>query len=407
MSALDLTDIVVAFKAQSAIDVPASGSGATGLELLASPGFASQIATVETEMLNRSLMQDRSRQGSEFFNWQGETELAVDNMDTALEAILGGTWAAAQTLTEADLTSVVISTSGSFTVLTFGGGSLLTEGVVAGTTAQFTALATSGNNSKHFPILTIDATGRIVAIPAGILVDETIDSAFNFIVAKTLYTATPYLKRYITMEHYLGSVFDRSLLGTNFVFNGFTLTVAPDKKIKIGVSLGGTALEMLATGDSPNFTDPVFGSGESLFLLDGAIYFNGVKRVDLSGINTALQGATAGFPLISTRTAPKPSLGQFKLTGGFTGMVADGADFDSWRAEDRVQVVLHCGEQSATPTSANYRTFCFPNMSFGDWNMPAAGEGLATQTVKLNGGRDKRGAALGFPLTSVIVSGTT
>lgn len=400
--AQDLSGIVVAFKKQALKDTPESGAGATGLELLPSQGFGQQIAQILTELLSRTRMAGRARQGSEFYNWAGETELAVAQQNEALECVLGGTWAAAQTIDESTLTSVVISGGG--TTITFGGGSVIDEGVRHGMTAKFQNLATPGNNDKAFPILGISANGRVLTIPSGILTDETSDTDFDFIVAKSLYTDTPYTKRFITLEHYLDDL-DRSLVGHNFRFNGLNFSVDADKHIKIGLALGGTDLELLDTGDSPNFTDPTFTEGESLVLLDGGIYFGTTKRADLASFSFGLQAPISGLPLISRKKSIDAFLGQFKLDGQFTGVVEDGADFDAFRAEDQVSIYLHCAEQSASdPFSARYVGIYLPNMSFGGWTMPAGGEGAAIQTVPMNGGRDKRGVTLGFASTSLLIS---
>ena len=398
----DLSSIVVAFKEQAAINVPESGAGATGLELLPSQGFQSQIADILTELLSTTRMAGRPRQGSEFYNWQGERELQVQSDNDALEAVIGGTWAAPITLTEIELTSVVISGGG--TTITFGGGDTIAEGLRHGMTAKFQTLATSANNNKAFPVLGISTNGRVLTVPSGILVDETIDSDFDFIIAKSLSTGDPYTARRITFEHYLSDI-DRSLVGSNFRFNGFNVGINADKMVKVGYALGGTTLELLDTASSPNFTSPTFLDNESLVLLDGAIYFNGARRANLASFSFGLQSPITGLPLVSTRTSSDAFLGQFKMDGQFTGVIDDGADFDSFKAEDRVSVYLHCAEQSASdPYGARYIGIYLPNMGFGAWNMPAGGEGPAIQTVKMNGGRDKRGVSLGFAKTSVLIS---
>ena len=347
-------------------------------------------------------MAGRPRQGSEFYNWQGERELQVQSDNDALEAVIGGTWAAPITLTEIELTSVVISGGG--TTITFGGGDTIAEGLRHGMTAKFQTLATSANNNKAFPVLGISSNGRVLTVPSGILVDETIDSDFDFIIAKSLSTGDPYTARRITFEHYLSDI-DRSLVGSNFRFNGFNVGINADKMVKVGYALGGTTLELLDTASSPNFTSPTFLDNESLVLLDGAIYFNGARRANLASFSFGLQSPITGLPLVSTRTSSDAFLGQFKMDGQFTGVIDDGADFDSFKAEDRVSVYLHCAEQSASdPYGARYIGIYLPNMGFGAWNMPAGGEGPAIQTVKMNGGRDKRGVSLGFAKTSVLIS---
>ena len=403
MAELDLSSIECYFKQETVPGTPETGAGATGLELLSgSQGFGPNVAEIATEMINNSLMADRSRQGSEFFPWSADTELSIDNCDEILEAVVGGTWAPEDTISNTEMGAVVISGSG--TIITFASGNLASEGGVPGGSLRFTGLSVVANDGKPFPIVTLSANGRVVTTEPGILADNASDVAYSLIIEKKVHTATPYLKRAFTMEHYLRDI-DRSLRASYFVFNGITLTLQADKKIKVGIKGAASKLELLATAASPNFTSATFPSGESLVMLDGAILFNGVPRVNLSSFNFTLEGAVAGNPRLTTRQSAKPYLSQFKLSGQFTGEVADGADFDSFRAEDQVQVMIRMKEQSATPLTARHKTITFPNMSFGNWSLPMAGEGAAIQTVTMNGGRDKRGGV--HPLTSMIVSGTS
>lgn len=398
----DLSSIVVAFKVQSGLNVPAIGAGATGLELLPSQGFQSQIAQIATELLSSTRMAGRGRQGSEFFNWAGETELQVGVQTAALEAVLGGTWSVPLPLDNTTLTSCAITGTG--TTITFVLGNLITSGVRAGMTATLTGMTNTLNNGRAFPILNISANGRILTIPSGILVDETADTTFTITVAAALSTATPYTARTFTFEHYLADI-DRSLLGTNFRFNGINFSMNADQMVTVGLACGGTNVQMLSTALSPTFTNPVFAQGESLVLLDGGIYFNGVRRANLASFSFGLQAPISGLPLLSTKQSADAFLGQFVMDGQFTGIIADGVDYDAFRAEDQVSIYLHCAERNAAnPFAAKYVGIYLPNMSFGGWDMPAGGEGAAIQTVPMNGGRDKRGVALGFASTSMLIS---
>lgn len=398
----DLSSIVVAYKKQASLGTTATGSGATGLELLPSQGFNQQIAQIASELLSRTRMAAKGRAGSEFYNWAGETELQVGNLNGVFEGVLGGTFAAADTLTQAELTSCAITTGG--TKIVFAGGNLITEGVRVGMTAKLTGMTTPANNDVYFPILGITANGRELTIPSGILTDETADTAFSLIVSSALYTPTPYVKAAYTFEHYLADI-DRSLVGTDFRFNGLSFNMAPDQMVRASIAAGGSDLELLDSASSPNFTSPTFVEGESLVMLDGAIYFGTTKRVNLASFQFGLNASVSGLPMLSRKKSSDAFLGQFAMDGQFTGVIDDGADFDAFRAEDQVSVYLHCAELNATnPWAARYVGIYLPNMSFGGWSVPAGGEGAAIQTVPMNGGRDKRGVNLGFASTSMLIS---
>jgi hypothetical protein len=395
MAVQDLSKIVVSYKAQSGLGTAASGASAYQLEVTSSSGLAAQVASIESALIRSSRMKKKQRQGSRFITASYETELMVGAFDPAYEGVLGGTWAATFDVTEADVTSVTIGGTG--TTITAGGGSWVTEGIRAGMMGKFASLATAGNNGKWFPIL--EVTASVLTIASDILVDETADTAFTLTIAKSLSTTTPYADRYFTVEEYLATI-DRGKLGTDMRFNKLTFDCQPDQPVKIGFGLGGRALSMLATGSSPNFTDPTLVSGSMLVLLEGGIYVNGTKRTNLTGFTFGLEAPVQGVPVIGTNTSPDAFLGQFGLTGQFTGVVEDAVDFDSFDAEDRISVLLHCAENESDP--ADFVSFYLGDLSFGGYSTPSGGEGATIQTIPLYGGEDPRGT--GYAATTVLIS---
>lgn len=398
--ALDLSNIITSFKVQVAQGTAVSGAAAKRLDILPSQGFQQQIQQVVSELLDTTRNSERPRQGTQFYNWSADMELAAEipAISEIIEAVLGGTRSAQVDTTEATLTSVVISGTG--TTITFAGGSVISLGGRVGMFGQFANLATSANNAVPFPITAISSNGRVLTIPTGYLIDETIDSAFTFSLLPAVYSDDPYTKRYFTMSHYLGSVIDRDVRGTDFVFNSFGVDIQPNRKVKLSVGMGGRVLEMLASGSSPNFTSPVLTQGESLYLVDGGFYVNGVKRVDVSSLSMRYEAPVSGLALATAHASPDTYLGQFKLTGQLTASVADGTDYDAFTAETRMQLILHCKEQSTT----KFVSLCFPNASWGGWSLPGGGEGPGIQTMPINAGKDKRTAALGYAPTSILVA---
>jgi hypothetical protein len=398
MTVQNLSSIIVAMKKQGSLGTPASGAGAYGLELLPSQGMALNMATIESQMIQRSRMRKRPRHGSKSVTASYETELMVGAIDPQLEAVLGNTWEASQTLTQAELTDVTITGTG--VTLTFGGGSLITEGVRAGMMAKFANLSVGGNNGIWFPILALSSNGRVATIPSGYLTDNASDNAFSLVIAKSLYTATPYEDGLWTVEEYWADL-DRSKLGTDLRFNALNLSIAPDGYVRVGLGMGGRDLDLLATGDSPNFSSPTFiENGASLVLLDGGIYVNGVRRTDLTGLDFGLAAPISMVPLIGTQLAADVSLGQFALTGNFTGVVEDADDFESFTAEDRISVLLHCAEEDGN--TDDFISFYLGNMSYAGYSTPAGGEGSLIQTIPLYGGEDERGG--GYAASSIVVS---
>jgi hypothetical protein len=398
----DLSSITLAYKKQAVLGTRETGAGATGLEVLASQGFQSQIAQIASGLLSRTRMAAKGRAGSEFYNFAGDTELQVGNIAPIFDAVLGGTSSAAVTLDNTTLTSCAISGTG--TTITFAGGNAITAGLRVGMTARLTGMTNAANNNKYFPVLGISANGRVLTIPSGILTDEVADVTFSFIISPAIYTPTPYVKSAFTIEAYLADI-DRSIVGTDFRWNGLSFSMEPDNPVSVSVAAGGSDVEMLLAANSPNFTAPTFVEGESLVMLDGAVYFGTTKRANLASFSFDLTAPISGLPMLTRKKSPDAFLGQFALSGQFTGVIDDGADFDAFRAEDQVSIYLHCAElNAANPWAARYVGIYLPNMSFGGWSTPLGGEGAAIQTVPMNGGRDKRSVALGFAPTSMLIS---
>jgi hypothetical protein len=395
MTASNLANMTIAIKAQSGLGSAASGSGATGLEVVPSTGMAMQFASIQSQLIRQSKMKKRPRQGSKSVPASYETELMVDGFDSVLEGCLGGTWLPSFSISNTDITTLAISGTG--TLATAGSGSFISLGLRSGMMGKLTSMSVSGNNGKWFPIL--NPTASTFAIPTGILADNGADSSFTLTMAKSLYTATPYTERYFTLEAYLRDI-DRSKLGTDMKFHQLNFSAAPDQPVKIGFSLMGRDMDLLAAGSSPTFSSPTFGGGSELVLLDGAIYVNGTARTNLTGFNWGLQAPATTLPVLSTRLSPDVFLGQFDLAGQFTGAVEDGTDFDAMDAETQISAFLHCAERESDP--ADFVSFYLGNLAFGGWSTPEGGEGALIQTLPLYGGEDIRGT--GYAATSVLIS---
>lgn len=389
----DLSTIRLAIKAQSGLGVEATGGSGYQIEVLPSGGLQAQIATIESNMIRQSRMKKRPRHGMESVAASYETELVVGALDPVFEGVLGGTWAVAQTFTEADFTSVTISGTG--TIATFGSGSLLTSGLVAGMMVKFTNLATSANADVWVPVLAV--TTSTLTFPSGYLVDETIDSAFSMTRARYLKTATPYTDRYFSLDEYWADA-DLSKFGADMRPNSLNISVAPNEYVKIGWGYAGRTLAIKDTGSSPVLTSPTLVTADSLILLDGGIYVNGTKRTDLTGLTCGLAAPANGVAVIGTNTSPDIFLGQFSFTGQYTGVVADGTDFALFDAETNISQFLHCKEQS----TQNFVSFYSGRLSYGGYGTPAGGEGATIQTIPLYGGEDDRGA--GYAATTFLIS---
>lgn len=399
MAVANRANISLAIKEQSGgLGSPESGSGGIGIEVLPSTGLGISINQIRSNMIQRSRMSKRGRQGHRSSSASYETELqASGNLDEVLEAVLGGTWVAEATKTESDLTSVTITDTGA--TLTFGS-SVIAEGVYVGMMVKFADLSVSANNGVWVPVLAISTDGTVVTTEAGLLADNSEDSDFDLVIARHLYTTTPYTDRYFTVDEYLTEL-DRSKLGTDMKFNSLSFDATPDEFVRIGFGLMGIDMTLDSTGNSPVLTSPTFTDGPSLTLLDGGAYIAGSREATLTGVRWGLDAPANTQPVIGQKTSPDLFLGQFDTVGEFTGCVEDGDFYDLMDAETPTDIMLHCAEDGADP--ADFVSFYLPGLVFGGWQTPGPGnDGAVIQTVPLWGGEDERGGA--YLPTSLIVS---
>jgi hypothetical protein len=391
----DLTSIRLAFKVQSALGSPSSGASGKGIEVLPSGGMAAQIAAIESAMLTRSRMKRRPRHGMKTVTASYETELSTGPLDPIFEAVLGGTYVAAQNFSNTDWGTCTITGTG--VTATFGSGTLLTDGIVAGNFIKFTSLSVSGNNAVWVPILAV-AEG-VATLAPGYIQDNSVDAAWTAVIAKSLFTATPYTERYWSVEENMpDAAVDMSKYATDAVWNSLNVTFAPTAYVKVGFGFGARDMAMKTVGDAPVFTSPTYIEADSLILLDGGIYVNGTKRTDLTGFKFGLAAPVSGVPVIGTNVSPDVFLGQFAFTGEFTGVVADSTDFAAFDAETDIAVLIHCKEKA----TQEFVSFYIGNLSFAGYSSPAGGEGALIQTIPLFGGADVAGGDRAA--TTVLIS---
>lgn len=393
------TDIIVAFKKQSALGTPASGSGGTGIEVRPAAGLTQQIATIQSTKIRSNLMRKRPRQGSVSVQAQYETELEVGNCDGIFAGVLGGTTATFD-VTEADVTSVTIT--GATGAIVGASGSFITKGVMRGMMVKFASLSVSGNNGIWVPVL--DVTASQITTGADLLVDNATDTAFTMTVAKSYSTPTPRPVEYYTFEEYLGSGVDASKLGSDLKFTSLNFGVQPNAPTTIGFGLSGLRISNPTGASAPTLTSPTFPTtGGMLVMLDGAIYNGTTKMADLTGFTAGLSAQASITPLITSRYGTDVVLGMFEFAGQFTSLVEDSVAFAAFLAETQFSIFARFSEREADP--ADFVSLYVGDCAYGGWNAPIA-DGQIIQTTPIYAGSDGRGAG-SIDSTMVISTSST
>jgi hypothetical protein len=393
------SDLSVMIKKQSALGTLATGTGATLLRVLPSQGLQRAAATIERGIIDRSGMRPRARQGSITSTAAYETEVEPKNLDIVYGGVLGAVVTAAITTTEADVTSITITGTG--TIATTGGGSLITKGIRAGMLVKFTNLSVAGNNGKWVPVLGVTPT--TMAFPTGFLVDNAIDSAFTMVTAPCYQTPTVRLKEYFTVEEYISS-FDKSRLGEDMRFTNLQFSAAANQVVRAGFGLTGRQLSPLDTAAAPTFTTPDAPEGDALILLDGALYRNGVAAADLTSVTLGLASQATSTPLATSRIAADVGLSQFAFSGQIAGLMTDFDQFQASIDEDRVSMMLLLAERDALAgTSGDLVSIYAGDCSYSQSNAPIT-DGDVIETTTLYGGKDTRGT--GYAPTTFLISRT-
>lgn len=385
IASLDLSDKRIAFKAQSAINVLASGASAFGVEALDSQGMQDQPGTFESQRLKRNRMKSMSRRGSSRSSFGYETEIIPGALEGLAPAVLGASaWTAQIDLDETDLTSATITGTG--TTVTVGGGDLYALGLVAGQFVWFTGLSVTGNNGKWVPVVTVP-TATSFTVPSGYLADNTVDTAFTMQIARHILTPTEWVKTYHTIEEYVGAEGDFSYIIPNALFNALSITDGPNAYPRISFGGVGGKMQKLAAGSAPTFTSPDYPTGNSLILIDGGFYINGVKRLDLTGLSLGIQAPVSQTDLIGTTDTTVPKIGTFGFDGSISGVVQDGDDFDDYDTNEAVGTIAHWKDK----TTERGIGLGISNMEYASYASPSGKEGDRTQTLKLYAGDDQRG----------------
>lgn len=395
MSVSSGTDVILAAKLQSALGTPASGAGGTIIEVRPGAGLQRNVASIESAILRRSGQKLKQRQGSITAVAAYETELRVGNLDLAFMGALGCTVTAPLSLSQTDYTSLAISGTG--TIITGASGSFISLGLIAGMMIKLGGMSTTANNSVWVPVLAV--TASTLTVPSGYLTDQAADTTCTLVTAKCFKTPTPRLKQYYTIDQYLSSI-DRSMLGTDMVFNSLNFNAAPNAPVLAGFGLTGLGFSVPLSAASPTLTSPSDPSASGILsMLDGALYRNGVAAVGLTGLTMGLSSQATVTPLLSSRTGADVGLTGWTFAGQLTGLVQDFTELESSIAEDLISLFALFSDNEADP--ADFVSVYVGNASYGQSNTPIA-DGDLIQTTTIYAGEDTRGA--GYAASTMVIS---
>ncbi|MGX9145940.1 phage tail tube protein [Mesorhizobium sp. 128a] len=258
-----------AFKVQSGLGVPASGSGAKVLRQTGGQGIRMTKASIGSKEIRRDGMSTRGRHGLQKTAGSYSHELSIGGFDDILEAVMRGTWSVADLqLDEGDFTSI---TTGAHTIV-FASGSPVSLGVKVGDIWRLTNHSSAANNNINLRVTGVSST--TVTVAETLVVNAVADTDCELTrTGRVLVNPGPgnLVKRYFTVEEYEYDT-DQSEVSSDAVWGSYKLTMAPNGLLTLDTSLVGTGqFDPLASGSSPMFTSPVTSTGVPLAVVEAKV----------------------------------------------------------------------------------------------------------------------------------------
>lgn len=381
----------MAYKVQSALNSPASGSGASILPLTGGVGNMER-APINSGIVRRDGMQQRGRHGMARTSGSYPGELSLTSQQPIIEAVMQGTYTTGSAITQTNMSSATLSATGS--VITFSAGSLITAGVRVGDIVVFTNALNAADINKPLRVVGLTATAmtvhRVLTTVAGPV------STYSFSVkGKKLImpAAGSLVKRYFTLEEReLG--LSGSKLFTDVVWSQMELGFQSGSMFTATPSWVGTGA--MSKVDSANFTSPSDPTaGLNLAAIDVSIRLGGSDVLDLSSFSlTIANGATA--PDVVGLVAPDVFLGPLQISGSMTLMKKDYSLLTAALAE--TQCDLHVMAQVPNSSPQDFAGFCLTNFTItpptdSEISRQAGGRTMTVNISQELVGIDDRGGA--------------
>lgn len=385
------SNIIVAYKAQSALGTPASGGSGYGLRFLkGSQGFRPAKAIIENEEVRRDGQTSRGRHGSRTVVGSFRVNLAVGDIDVLLAAALrtsGWTAAAVRTYdNSAGLTSLAVEGSGA--TITQVGTTTLIGVVHKGDLVKLGNMSTAGNNDKWVRVLNVTATQ--LSLPAGSLTDQAADTACTMTVARKLYYGTAPTDTYFTFDVYNADI-DRSISYTDVKVTGIELAMAPNANIVATIHLMGLDWTSNASGASPVLTAPTFSTARPLVMADGKFTINGADYTDISSYSLTL-GMGGAVPEVLAPNGPDVFLGNARLSGSLTSLRTDLDWLDAFDNETQISFFAHMIEVGDTDPK-DFLALWIGDGVFDGNDGPLGDDGALVETIPWRAGKDEAGSA--------------
>lgn len=378
--------IEVAYKAQSAIGTPETGSGAKGFRAN-SGGLNLTKEAIQSGENRRDGQRSRGRHGQRAVTGQYVADLSVGSFDDLIAAIMWGSFGSDLVITEATSGGPTEITTTANTIVG-NSGSWITAGLRVGDTIRLTNHATAANNGKNLTILGLTAT--TITLPANSLtLNATPDTAFTITRPKKCIMgstrgAFTFEEREIDIDG--SEVFDWCRV--SFV----EIAMQPNSMAQITVGLAGRDMTLAEGSASPNFTTPTYTTTQGLTDVEAKIFLGSTEVTDLTGVTIRIDRRAAGIPVVGSVRTPDVFDNDAQVTGSITGLRSDFTRTAAFLAETDLSLLVRFAENEAEP--ADFLSMYVPYLTLASSFKSEIGQdGPRTQTLELMIGKDERGGA--------------
>lgn len=399
-----------AYKAQSGLGAQANGTGARVLRTTGGQGGRLSKAAIESNEVRRDGMSSRGRHGGQKTQGSYSSELSMGLCDDIFEAVMRGTYSAADlAITEATagLTSVTV---GAHTIVA-SAGSWITAGLRVGDVIRASGLTDAANNARNLRISGLTAT--TITVPETLTPNAVADTSFTITrTGRKLINpgAGALVQRYFTIEEHEIDI-DGSEIFTDAAWGQLKLSMSPNGLVLIDSNWWGTGKMESKTGvDAPFFTTPSEPVADPLAAIDATLRFGSTDVLDLTSFDITLDITPNAPDVIASKISPDVFVGNMQVSMNLTALRSDLLRVADFINETPLSLHLLAVENDSEPK--DFFSLFVSNFTLGsvDKSALAKAGGPRTQTMAVPPalvGKDNAGGGFDPTMVKFQISNAT
>lgn len=348
--------------------------GATGAQILrrTTASLSLSKSTYQSAEIRSDKQIADFRHGARSVNGSISGEFSPSTYFELITAVHRDTATATFNADASDLTSVVSSSTGTFT---FAGGNPVSLGFKVGDIIRFNNLATAANNSKNFLITAFGGTtNRTVSVYPAPVTDAVADSSFTVTRPgkSTIVPASGHVSRKFAFETYHSDL-DIARLFTECRMTGYRLGLPAEGMSTIEMMLMGRDMVVHSGSNAPYFTSPTDATSTGVCAaVNGLLMVSGTAIGVITGVDIAMDLAGSTKQVVGQTFTPEIFLGRANVSGTFNALLEDATLLNNFADEDEVSALLYLTTSNAD--AADAVSIYLPRLKFGGADVQLSGE---------------------------------